>query len=117
MSLAQWVHVTGMSVVKNEQTDINTLNSLQLQLRYWHKNRGLHDWMKQLYLKKGGLKADTENWNLRLTTEDINTLEKDYTEEKMKIQYNVQKEDFLSFLKDCRLALNDNMAILYSCWG
>ena len=45
------------------------------ELYYWRKFNALHGWMEKLYRSKGGAKASFNCTTVRLTSEDLDTLE------------------------------------------
>ena len=46
-----------------------------IEIHYWRKHHDLHGWMERLYRKKGGTKEDFNVCPVRLTLQDLDTLE------------------------------------------
>lgn len=82
---------------------------------YWRKHYDMHNWMKRLFIKKGGdYSVDQFNCNyIRLTMEDIEELEKsmDWYEE-----YPDQYSQDLRFINEAKIYLNDGYAIYFLSW-
>ena len=82
---------------------------------YWRKHHDMHNWMKKLFIKKGGdfSKHQFNCEYIRLTMEDIEDLEKnmDWYEEQPEPYY----QDF-RFISEAKIYLNDGFAIYFVSW-
>ena len=93
-------------------------------LHYWRKFNALHGWMEQLYRAKGGT-AESFNCNtVRLTSEDLDKLERDannlqpvagfFFGEQAVDPYHL--ESIAEFIAKAREALDYSNAVYYDSW-
>lgn len=97
-----------------------------IELKYWRKNRHLHNWMEALYRKKGGTDTDFNCIPLRLTLEDLNDLEKDILSENLdgksgfffgnRDYDEFCKDDDISFVYEAKRAIATGSAVYYNSW-
>lgn len=94
---------------------------------YWRKNYTIHEWMKDLYYKKGGTAKSFNCEFVRLTNQDIDDLEsflkQEYssftnTEEEPDITFTEQYEvdQAKQFFRESRIYLEEGKAIYYYSW-
>ena len=93
------------------------------ELCYWRRHQNLHNWMHELYKKKGGTRQCFNQIPLRLTLEDLNNLEADiselhnafdYAEEE---QYIAEKNYDLKFIRHAKEEIANGFAVYYdSSW-
>lgn len=80
------------------------------EFKYWRKHQHLHDWMKRLFIKKGGdYSANQFNCEyVRVTLEDLNHLKNDmdWVDEQGSGWYHW--DDDISFIKQAISFLEDN---------
>jgi hypothetical protein len=93
-------------------------------LHYWRKFNALHGWMEQLYRAKGGT-AESFNCNtVRLTSEDLDKLERDANSLQPVAGFFFGEQtvapDHLDtiteFTAKARQAIADGMAVYYDSW-
>ena len=94
---------------------------------YWRKFNHLHGWMEKLYYSKGG-KAESFNCvNVRLTEQDLNTLQKQAEAMSLKPTEGFffgsyeeftedDKDSVMTFINKAREAINGGYAIFYDSW-
>jgi len=84
------------------------------ELFYWRKHHDMHQFMKRLFISKGGdMKNGFNCENIRITLDDILLLEQDmdwYDEEP-----SAFKRD-LKFISEAKIALADNKALYFTSW-
>jgi len=94
------------------------------EIFYWRKHPNLHGWMEALYRKKGGKDESFNVSPVRLTSEDIDQLERDVTGEKLpettgfffgSSDAGDQYRD-LQFIAIARAALAEGYAVFYTSW-
>ena len=94
------------------------------ELYYWRKFNALHGWMEKLYRSKGGAKASFNCTTVRLTSEDLDTLERGASELKPvegfffgeQTIYPEDLESVTDFIAKARQALADGKAVFYDSW-
>lgn len=94
------------------------------ELYYWRKFNALHGWMEQLYRSKGGAKASFNCTTVRLTSEDLDTLERGANELQpvegfffgAQTIYPEDRESIADFIAKARQALADGKAVFYDSW-
>jgi hypothetical protein len=115
----------GDNVVDLERGDEsgNTLIN-STELFYWRKFNALHGWMEQLYRAKGGT-AESFNCNtVRLTSEDLDKLERDANSLQpvagfffgSQTVYPEDIESIAEFVAKARQAIADGNAVYYDSW-
>ena len=115
----------GDNVVDLERGDEsgNTLIN-STELFYWRKFNALHGWMEQLYRAKGGT-AESFNCNtVRLTSDDLDELERDannlqpvagffFGEQSVALDH---LDTITEFIAKARQAIACGMAVYYDSW-
>lgn len=94
------------------------------ELYYWRKFNALHGWMEKLYRSKGGAKASFNCTTVRLTSEDLDTLERGASELQPvegfffgeQTIYPEDLESIADFIAKARQALADGKAVFYDSW-
>ena len=87
------------------------------QIHYWRKHNYLHEWMKELYLQKGGKDHEFNCDTVRLDLEDLRELE-------LAVKNNFGRNlldkspntDDLEFIKKARAAIADEYIVYYDSW-
>jgi hypothetical protein len=109
--------------IKREDDSGNTLYHSE-ELFYWRKFNALHGWMEQLYRAKGGT-AESFNCNtVRLTSEDLDKLERDANNLQPvdgcffgeQIVAPDHLESIAEFIAKAREALDYSNAVYYDSW-
>jgi hypothetical protein len=104
-------------------TDV-ALGDNAVELFYWRKFNALHGWMEQLYRSKKGLRVDFNCTTVRLTSEDLDRLEREannlqpvagffFGEQTL---YPEQLESVADFIAKAREALDYGKAVYYDSW-
>ena len=94
------------------------------ELFYWRKFNALHGWMEDLYRIKGGAKESFNCTTVRLTSEDLDRLEREastlqpvegffFGEQTI---YPEDLESVATFIAKAREALADGKACWYDSW-
>ena len=94
------------------------------ELFYWRKFNALHGWMEDLYRTKGGAKASFNCTTVRLTSEDLDRLEREanslqpvagffFGEQTV---YPEDLESIADFIAKAREALDYGKAVFYDSW-
>jgi hypothetical protein len=94
------------------------------ELFYWRKFNALHGWMEDLYRTKGGIKTIFNCTTVRLTSEDLDRLEREanslqpvagffFGEQTV---YPEQLESIADFIAKAREALAGGKAVFYDSW-
>lgn len=94
------------------------------EIYYWRKFNALHGWMEKLYRSKGGAKASFNCTTVRLTSEDLDTLERGVNELQPvegfffgeQTIYPEDLESVTDFIAKARQALVDGKAVFYDSW-
>ena len=96
------------------------------ELHYWRKHHDLHGWMERLYRAKGGTDPDFNCIKVRLTSEDLDRLEKDVRDNQLPqtkgffFGDNPPNEDSIQrdmlFINKARAAIAGGMAVYYDSW-
>jgi len=96
------------------------------ELHYWRKHHDLHGWMERLYRTKGGTNPDFNCIKVRLTSEDLDRLEKDVRDNQLPqtkgffFGDNPPNEDSIQrdmlFINKARAAIAGGMAVYYDSW-
>jgi hypothetical protein len=94
------------------------------ELFYWRKFNALHGWMEQLYRIKGGAKASFNCTTVRLTSEDLDRLEREAGTMQpvqgsffgAQVVYPEQLESVADFIAKAREALDYGKAVYYDSW-
>ena len=94
------------------------------ELYYWRKFNALHGWMEQLYRTKGGAKESFNCTTVRLTSEDLDRLEREAStlqpvEGFFFGEQTIYPEDLESvavFIAKAREALAEGKACWYDSW-
>jgi hypothetical protein len=104
--------------VAEDQTDgdfnYNEDKSPAVEFYYWRKNHQLHSWMEKLYGDKGG-QDDFNCVKLRLTSTDLDNLEKDINRNGSSGQTEADEND-LNFINVARLLISEGKAVYYDSW-
>lgn len=96
------------------------------EIFYWRKHHDLHGWMERLYRAKGGT-ADSFNCvKVRLTMEDLNTLEQDVLGNSLPQTTGFffgnnppddwTKDQDMQFIAKAKLAISQGDAVYYDSW-
>jgi hypothetical protein len=104
-------------------TDV-ALGDNAVELFYWRKFNALHGWMENLYRLKKGLRVDFNCTTVRLTSEDLDRLEREannlqpvagffFGEQTL---YPEQLESVADFIAKAREALDYGKAVYYDSW-
>lgn len=98
----------------------------RVEIMYWRKHHDLHGWMKRLYEAKEGEDPSFNCNSVRLTSVDLDQLEKDIRENKLPhtegffFGNNPPNEDTmntdLEFIKLARSEIKDGNAVYYYSW-
>lgn len=89
-------------------------DSNAVEFYYWRKNHQLHNWMKKLYQDKGG--QDEFNCvKLRLTSADLDNLEKEIENDSSAYQSETDEYD-LNFINEARILISEGKAVYYDSW-
>jgi len=108
---------------KREDESGNTLYHSE-ELFYWRKFNALHGWMEQLYRAKGGT-AESFNCNtVRLTSEDLDKLERDANSLQPVAGFFFGEQSvapdhldtITEFIAKARQAIAGGMAVYYDSW-
>ena len=94
------------------------------ELFYWRKFNALHGWMEDLYRTKGGIKTIFNCTTVRLTSEDLDRLEREanslqpvagffFGEQTI---YPEDLESIADFIAKAREALDYDKAVFYDSW-
>ncbi len=104
-------------------TDV-ALGDNAVELFYWRKFNALHGWMEQLYRSKKGLRVDFNCTTVRLTSEDLDRLEREAGTMQpvqgsffgAQVVYPEQLESVADFIAKAREALDYGKAVYYDSW-
>jgi hypothetical protein len=145
MGLDMYAYAIKASLIKDEQVDINSFKALEMSeypteeeriakykkgsydsnFAYWRKFNNLHGWMHDLYNRKGGTDPDFNCSTVRLMPEDIDSLEADAKTLKPREGFFFGAgddmspddiEDVMSFVRKCRSAFANDLAVVYHSW-
>lgn len=95
---------------------------------YWRKFNNLHGWMERLYREKDGQKESFNCTTVRLTTDDLDRLERDAKAgENLDAtsgfffgamdEFDVEdQQSILDFVTQARAAIGEGKAVLYDSW-
>lgn len=93
---------------------------------YWRKFNALHGFMEDLYRKKGGTDEQFNCNTVRITSEDLDELERVALDGQLKPRagffwgdqsvYPEDIADLTNFLVNARAAIRDGMAVYYDSW-
>lgn len=94
------------------------------ELFYWRKFNALHGWMEDLYRTKGGIKTIFNCTTVRLTSEDLDRLEREANSLRPvagfffgeQVVYPEDLESVAQFIHNARHALADGKAVFYDSW-
>lgn len=98
------------------------------EIQYWRRNSFIHDFMTDLYKKKGGTAKSFNCTYLRLTLEDLNELERLIEEEQLdgspgfffgsQDYEDYMYETVMKFIVDARMIITEegNCVYYYSWW-
>ena len=95
----------------------------QGEVHYWRKHPNMHGWMENLYREKGGKEPDFNGDNVKLTEDDIDSLETAINEGALPETSGFffgksdgsEKDDDLQFISEARAALKTH-DIYYTSW-
>ena len=90
------------------------------ELAYWRKHWKLHNWFKDLYLKKGGKDSSFNLVPIRVTADDLNKLKQDFKEDKSLhysdyMQYDYKYTDD-EFIKNALDAIENGYEVFFESW-
>jgi hypothetical protein len=123
MGLDMYAFTVDAKDVGDAVTDV-ALGDNAVELFYWRKFNALHGWMEQLYRSKKGLRVDFNCTTVRLTSEDLDRLEREannlqpvagffFGEQEI---YPEQLESIADFIAKAREALDYGKAVYYDSW-
>lgn len=132
MGLDMYAYTVPADMLGDSQTDVSHLifkdgkaiEGVDTNFAYWRKFNNLHQWMQDLYYKKGG----TQEFNcatVRLMPEDLTRLFDEATNLKPGSgffwgeQNEMTSEDVeavRSFVSDARAAISRGQAVIYDSW-
>jgi len=123
MGLDMYAFTVPADSVGDGVTDV-ALGDNAVELFYWRKFNALHGWMEQLYRSKKGLRVDFNCTTVRLTSEDLDRLEREantlqpvagffFGEQAI---YSEQLESIADFIAKAREALDYGNAVYYDSW-
>ena len=123
MGLDMYAFAVPADSVGDGVTDV-ALGDNAVELFYWRKFNALHGWMEQLYRSKKGLRVDFNCTTVRLTSEDLDRLEREantlqpvagffFGEQTI---YPEQLESIADFIAKAREALDYGNAVYYDSW-
>ncbi len=123
MGLDMYAFTVPADSVGDGVTDV-ALGDNAVELFYWRKFNALHGWMEQLYRSKKGLRVDFNCTTVRLTSEDLDRLEREantlqpvagffFGEQAI---YPEQLESIADFIAKAREALDYGNAVYYDSW-
>ena len=96
------------------------------EMFYWRKHHDLHGWMERLYRAKGGTKESFNCVSVRLTMEDLQSLEHDVLNNKLPEtqgfffgtnppdQYSMEQD--MKFIAEAKTAIAMGDAVYYDSW-
>ena len=95
-------------------------------LAYWRKVNALHGWMHRLYIRKGGSSKDFNCCNMQLGIADLDELEADMRENKLKPVdgfffgsqefYEQDKQSVYDFIAKARDHIDAGRSVVYHAW-
>jgi hypothetical protein len=123
MGLDMYAFTVDAKDVGDAVTDV-ALGDNAVELFYWRKFNALHGWMEQLYRIKKGLRVDFNCTTVRLTSEDLDRLEREannlqpvagffFGEQAV---YPEDLESVADFIAKAREALDYGKAVYYDSW-
>jgi hypothetical protein len=123
MGLDMYAFTVDAKDVGDAVTDV-ALGDNAVELFYWRKFNALHGWMEQLYRSKKGLRVDFNCTTVRLTSEDLDRLEREannlqpvagffFGEQTL---YPEDLESVADFIAKAREALAEGKAVYYDSW-
>jgi hypothetical protein len=91
---------------------------------YWRKHPNLHGWMRQLYISKGGQDPDFNVNPVKLTSEDLDALEKAIKDRTLPATSGFffgasdgsEINDDLEFVAAARKQIADGYTVFYYAW-
>jgi hypothetical protein len=124
MGLDMYAFTVDAKDVGDAVTDVALNPDNSVELFYWRKFNALHGWMEQLYRSKKGLRVDFNCTTVRLTSEDLDRLEREannlqpvagffFGEQEI---YPEQLESIADFIAKAREALDYGKAVYYDSW-
>lgn len=122
MGLDMYALKTKVSLVSDVDFDIAD-DAVEL-IHRWRKHPNLHGWMEKLYRQKSGANEDFNCVNVALTSEDLDSLEKDIHNGALPTTFGfffgesdgTETEDDLLFISKARKAIQDGNRVFYSSW-
>lgn len=116
---------TSMETRNKVYEEAKERNLVNLEFDYWRKFNALHGWMHDLYEKKGGEDPNFNCNTVRLTLEDLDSLESEAKDLKAIDGFFfgglddltiVDFADIQAFVDRSREAIKDGYAIIYDSW-
>jgi hypothetical protein len=122
MGLDMYAEKVAVEKIGDSVVDFDSEGSSEIF--YWRKHPNLHGWMEALYRKKGGKDESFNVSRVRLTSEDIDQLERDVTGEKLPETTGFffgwsgpeDQEKDIAFIKIARATLAEGYAVFYTSW-
>lgn len=133
MGLDMYAYTCDAKDIGDQQVDIKLFDdkgeprfpSFNREFAYWRKFNNLHEWMKDLYIQKGGVDPSFNCNTVRLNEEDLIRLssqarhlkpasgffwggEEEMTDEMI--------EEVKQFVKKAKLAIDEGQAVIYDSW-
>lgn len=123
MGLDMYAFTVPADSVGDGVTDV-ALGDNAVELFYWRKFNALHGWMEQLYRSKKGLRVSFNCTTVRLTSEDLDRLEREAGTMQpvqgsffgAQVVYPEDLESVADFIAKAREALDYGNAVYYDSW-
>lgn len=127
MGLDMYAFTCDQEQIGDKQVDIDLekIKELDKKFAYWRKFNNLHQWMADLYFKKGGQSSSFNCDTVRLMREDLDRLEAEAKTLKPASGFFWGDEDemtpeatqeVLEFVEKSRLAIANGKAVIYDSW-
>ena len=123
MGLDMYAFTVSAKDVGDAVTDV-ALGDNAVELFYWRKFNALHGWMEDLYRLKKGLRVDFNCTTVRLTSEDLDRLEREAGTMQpvqgsffgAQVVYPEDLESVADFIAKAREALAEGKTCWYDSW-
>lgn len=133
MGLDQYAYTAPKELVGDQQVDIKGLfqdgaevGEVDTGFYYWRKFNALQGWMERLYYEKGGTDESFNCSTVRVDKEDLDRLEDDMLNNRLKpVQgfffgdfkiFPEDIEELKDFIKKARQAIEDDSVVIYDSW-